>query len=156
MFYLGIDPGFSGAWGMIDHNGKYQSCGDMLNNGKHILSRYVHAEISQAIDRQDVTAVLEAVHAMPKQGVSSSFKFGMAYGAAISLAERFDQHFHLVPPHQWKKDLGLTSDKEESLIMARTIWPEAPLLRKKDNGRAEALLIALWYKKKFLDGPDES
>jgi len=32
MMYIGIDPGFSGAWGMIDHNGKYQSCGDMLHD----------------------------------------------------------------------------------------------------------------------------
>ena len=47
MMYLGIDPGFSGAWGMIDHNGKYQSCGDMLHNDKHILSRAVWAEMCQ-------------------------------------------------------------------------------------------------------------
>jgi hypothetical protein len=38
--------------------------------------------------------------------------------------------------------------------MAREIWPAAPLLRKKDNGRAEALLIALWYKKKFIDASE--
>jgi Holliday junction resolvasome RuvABC endonuclease subunit len=145
--YLGIDPGFSGAWGIIDHHGKYQSCGDMLNNGKHILSRSVHAEITQAIDRQDIQGVIEFVHSMPGQGVSSSFKFGMAYGAAIAIMERINCPWHMVTPHKWKKDMNLTSDKDQSLAMARELWPNAPLSRKKDNGRAEALLMAEWLRK---------
>ena len=132
---------------MIDHNGKYQSCGDMLNNGKHILSRSVHAEISQAIERQDIRGVIEAVHSMPGQGVSSSFKFGMAYGAAISIMERINCPWDLVTPQKWKKEMGLTADKNESLDMARQLWPTAPLARKMDNGRAEALLMAEWLRR---------
>jgi hypothetical protein len=31
--------------------------------------------------------------------------------------------------------------------MARELWPNAPLTRQKDNGRAEALLIAEWARK---------
>jgi len=145
--YLGIDPGFSGAWGMIDHNGKYQSCGDMLNNGKHILSRYVHAEISQAVDRQDIQGVIESVHSMPGQGVSSSFKFGIAFGMAIAIMERINCPWMLVTPQKWKKEMGLTADKNESLDMARQLWPTAPLARKMDNGRAEALLMAEWLRR---------
>lgn len=132
---------------MIDHNGKYQSCGDMLNNGKHILSRYVHAEISQAIDRQDIQGVIESVHSMPGQGVSSSFKFGIAFGMAIAIMERINCPWMLVTPQKWKKELGLTSDKDLSLNMARELWPEAPLARKMDNGRAEALLMAEWLRR---------
>jgi Holliday junction resolvasome RuvABC endonuclease subunit len=148
MMYMGIDPGFSGAWSLIDHNGKYQSCGDMLHNEKHILTRAVIAEMSQAIDRQDVEIIIESVHSMPGQGVSSSFKFGMAFGAAIAMAERFNCPWHFVTPQMWKKDLGLTSDKDESLAMARDLFPIAPLTRKKDGGRAEALLIAEWLRRK--------
>lgn len=132
---------------MIDHNGKYQSCGDMLNNGKHILSRHVHAEISQAIDRQDIQGVIESVHSMPGQGVSSSFKFGIAFGMAIAIMERINCPWMLVTPQKWKKEMGLTSDKDESLEMARQLWPNAPLERKKDNGRAEALLMAEWLRR---------
>lgn len=146
--YLGIDPGYSGAWGLIDHHGDYQSCGDMLHNEKHILTRAVIAEMSQAIDRQDVEIVIESVHSMPGQGVSSSFKFGMAFGAAIAMAERFNCPWHFVSPQMWKKDLGLKADKNESLDLARKIWPNAPLSRKKDNGRAEALLLAEWLRLK--------
>jgi len=145
--YLGIDPGFSGAWGLIDHHGTYQSCGDMLNNGKHILSRAVHAEISQAVYKEDLQGVIESVHSMPNQGVSSSFKFGIAFGMSIAIMERLHCPWTLVTPQKWKKDMGLTSDKNESLTMARELWPNAPLTRKKDNGRAEALLMAEWARR---------
>jgi Holliday junction resolvasome RuvABC endonuclease subunit len=144
--YCGIDPGFSGAWGMIDEHGKYVSCGDMINDGRFILAHHVWAEMSQARDRQDIEVIVEAVHAMPKQGVSSTFKFGMAYGAAISLAQRFNVHVNGVAPRVWKKALKLDSDKDTSLLLARELWPNAPLARKKDNGRAEALLLAYWLR----------
>jgi len=147
MMYLGIDPGYTGAWGLIDHNGKYQSCGDMIHNENHILSRMVWAEMCQAIDRQDVEIILESVHSMPGQGVSSSFKFGMAFGAAIAIIERFNCTWHLVTPQKWKKALQLDSDKNKSLELARELWPNAPLSRKKDNGRAEALLLAEYLRR---------
>lgn len=148
--YCGIDPGFSGAWGMIDEHGKYVSCGDMINDGHFILAHHVWAEMSQARDRQDIEVVVEAVHAMPKQGVSSTFKFGMAYGAAICLAQRFNVYVNGVAPRIWKKALKLDSDKDTSLLLARELWPNAPLARKKDNGRAEALLLAYWLRGEML------
>lgn len=147
MIYVGIDAGFSGAWGMLDSHGQYVSCGDMLNDGKHIKQRMVWAEMSQALDRQDRQVALEVVHAMPKQGVSSSFKFGVAYGIALSLVDRLLCPAHLVTPQKWKKDMGLTADKRTSLKMARELWPNAPLTLQKHNGRAEALLIAEWARR---------
>jgi crossover junction endodeoxyribonuclease RuvC len=132
---------------MIDHHGDYWSCGDMIHNGDHLLSRDIIAEMKQAIERQDVEFILEAVHAMPKQGVSSTFKFGMAFGGAIAIIERFSKTSHMVTPQKWKKDMKLTSDKAQSLSMARDLWPLAPLHRAKDGGRAEALLMAEWYRR---------
>jgi crossover junction endodeoxyribonuclease RuvC len=84
---------------------------------------------------------------MPKQGVSSTFKFGMAFGSAITIIERFSKTVHMVTPQKWKKDMGLTSVKADSLSMARKLWPLAPLHRVMDNGRAEALLLAEWYRR---------
>lgn len=142
MKYLGIDPGFSGAWGMIDHHGNYVACGDMPHDGNTIKTSVMFAEISQARDGDDLEVCIEAVHAMPKQGVSSTFKFGVSYGCMLALADRLSSPTHLVTPQKWKKDLGLSRDKEDSLRMARLLFPNAPLARKKDNGRAEALLLA--------------
>jgi crossover junction endodeoxyribonuclease RuvC len=71
----------------------------------------------------------------------------MAFGSAITIIERFSKVVHMVTPQQWKKDMKLTSDKASSLAMARELWPLAPLHRAKDNGRAEALLLAEWYRR---------
>ena len=151
MLIFGIDPGFSGAWGVINHHGKYHTCGDMHHTDKHLESTKIWGEICLARDRQDCEVIVEAVHAMPGQGVSSMFRFGTAYGGALALAERFDCPWHLVSPREWKKEMGLTSDKDDSLAMARELWPNAPLARKKDNGRAESLLLAEFWRRRLFD-----
>lgn len=147
IYYLGIDPGFSGAWGIIDHHGQYQACGDMHHTDKFLLFNYIWDEMRSAMQGQDVEVVVETVHSMPKQGVASSFKFGVAYGGAVALADRITPDWHMVSPQMWKKALNLDSDKAKSLLLARELWPTAPLHRMKDNGRAEALLLAYWLRK---------
>lgn len=146
MIYLGFDPGFSGAWGMVNHRGEYAGCGDMIHNGKHILTDEVMHEIVKARMGDDIEVAIELVSSRPGQGVSSTFKFGMAFGATIALAERLHCPFHFITPRIWKKALGLDSDKNRSLALARDLWPDAPISRQKDNGRAEALLIAEWLR----------
>jgi crossover junction endodeoxyribonuclease RuvC len=146
MVLIGLDPGFSGAWGAIRHDGSYISCGDMLHNGEHILVAEVYREISQTRGDDGWAVALEKVASRPAQGVVSVFKFGMAYGAAIAICERLG-NWSSVTPQVWKKSLGLSKDKAESLDLARNLWPDAPLSRVKDNGRAEALLIAEWIRR---------
>lgn len=147
MIYLGFDPGFSGAWGMVNHHGGFVGCGDMIHNGTHILTDEVMHEINKARAGDDMEVAIELVASMPKQGVASTFKFGMAFGATIALAERTHCPFRFITPRVWKKALGLDSDKAKSLDMARGLWPQSPLARAKDNGRAEALLIAEWLRR---------
>jgi hypothetical protein len=146
MIIFGIDPGFSGAWGAIDETGAYVDCGDMLHTGTFLHFNQILKAMSQLVKNDECMAVVEAVHAMPKQGVSSSFKFGVSYGVALSLAQSLGT-WSLATPRVWKQDLELTSDKNKSLDLARSLWPEAPLARKKDNGRAEALLMAEWKRR---------
>lgn len=146
MKLLGIDPGFSGAWGMIDWYGDYVACGDMLNDSKQLLTNDIHREINQARGGSDLEMCVEAVHSMPAQGVASTFKFGIAFGMALAMTQRINAPTLMVTPQMWKKDLGLSKDKNKSLELARDLWPTAPLARKKDNGRAEALLLAHWLR----------
>jgi len=149
MLICGIDPGMTGAWGMIDIHGKYWSCGDMHNDEQGVLdTQKIWHEMSQARDGQDILVVVEKVHSMPTQGVASTFKFGMAYGGALSLAQRFESMWFMVPPQVWKKRLKIDSDKKVSLALARELFPSAPLSRVKDGGRAEALLIAEYMRRK--------
>jgi hypothetical protein len=98
---------------------------------------------------------IEAVHAMPKQGVSSSFQFGTGYGSIIGCLQALRYRIEFVPPTQWKKDLNLGrgSDKDAALHRARQLFPTAPLSLKKHEGRAEALLIAHWAYLKYRKDP---
>lgn len=88
-------------------------------------------------------AIVEKVHSMPKQGVASTFKFGMAYGTVLGTIGALMIPLHLVRPPEWKKAFHLGADKERSRAMAIRLWPdEDQFTRKKDHGRAEAALIA--------------
>ena len=146
MIIFGIDPGFSGAWGAIDEAGAYVDSGDMLHTGNFLHFNQILKAMREAVKDGECMVVVEAVHSMPRQGVSSSFKFGVSYGVALSLAQALGV-WGLVTPRVWKQDLELTADKNDSLAMARLLWPDAPLARKKDNGRAEALLMAEWKRR---------
>ena len=146
MIIFGIDPGFSGGWGAIDETGAYVNCGDMLHTGNFLHFTQILKAMRETVKDDECIVVVEAVHAMPKQGVSSSFKFGVSYGVALSLAQALGI-WGLATPRVWKQDLELTADKNDSLAMARLLWPDAPLARKKDNGRAEALLMAEWKRR---------
>jgi crossover junction endodeoxyribonuclease RuvC len=52
----------------------------------------------------------------------------------------------MVSPAQWKRAMHLTSDKEQSRARALETFPVCAhhFARKKDHGRAEAALIALY------------
>lgn len=93
----------------------------------------------------DTTVVIERVSAMPKQGVSSSFKFGMVFGSILSVIQAVGYPIEFVTPAVWKRDLGLSSEKKAALHKARLLFPNCDLRLKKHDGRAEALLIAHWF-----------
>lgn len=143
--HLGIDPGaVSGAWGLVDHHGGYLACGDIPHKDGRIITRQLWADLSQAIDKRDCVIWCESVFSRPGQGVASSFKFGRAAGAIEAVCERFLCPWFLITPGSWKKHHALSSNKDESMGLARRLFPEAAtqIKRKKDHGRAEALLIA--------------
>lgn len=143
--HLGVDPGaVSGAWGLVDHHGGFLACGDIPNKDGRVNTRQLWAELSQAIDKRDCVIWCESVFSRPGQGSASSFKFARAAGAIEAVCERFLYPWQLITPQAWKKHHALSSNKDESSVLARRLFPEAAahLKRKKDHGRAEALLIA--------------
>ena len=53
-------------------------------------------------------------------------------------------HTLLVHVRTWQKFFGLTSDKDESIRIAKELYPAAPITLKRHHNRAESLLIAHW------------
>ena len=92
------------------------------------------------------TAVLEQVSAMPGQGVSSTFRFGQNFGAVQMAIAGHGYVSHLVTPVTWKKHFKLSRDKGVSRSLAMDRFPNQAekFSRVKDDGRAEAALLALY------------
>lgn len=143
MRILGFDPGITGAIAVI--GGGRAMVYDMpiakLKKGKNAV---MAAELWKLCASLHFDAVYcEQVSAMPGQGVSSAFSFGRSLGVIEGVAASFGKPFHLVTPQRWKKHFGLIgTDKDAARTIASQLFPEAELSRKKDIGRADALLIA--------------
>jgi len=147
--FIGIDPGQTGAMAMIAPKGiKVWDYDD--GEGISWLKE-LSVQIKNSLLTRDPIyshAVLEKVHSMPKQGVSSSFKFGDNFGQWKGRLDALGIPYDLVTPQKWQKEIfdsmTKTDRKTMSLDRARRLFPEMSdmLKRKKDHNRAEALLIA--------------
>ena len=92
-------------------------------------------------------ALIERAQAMPGQGASSGFKYGRAVGAIEAVIALCGVPLTIVEPTAWKKFHALRGkDKELSRQRALQLFPAAHALlaHKKDHGRAEAMLVALY------------
>jgi crossover junction endodeoxyribonuclease RuvC len=149
--YLGIDPGLSGALAFYDVQAQTLEVMDMptfnIKRGRSVKREIDYYNMATIIDgraRQIRLAVVESVHSMPKQGVSSSFAFGESFGAAKMVVAASLIPMRLLPAHQWKAAVTVTKDKDSSRRRATQLFPMYAHLfaRVKDDGRAEAALLA--------------
>ena len=138
---LGIDPGLSGAIAFYFPASPNHIIAEDVPVAGHEIDA---ATLAQRIAQMRPTiAVIELVGAMPKQGVSSTFKFGQACGVVRGVVAALGIPTYLVGATRWKKHFRLSREKEESRALALRMWPQADCFsRKKDHGRAEAALIA--------------
>ncbi len=153
IFYLGIDPGASGAMAMIDQDCKVHLLKDWPGDEVEV------AKIIKGIKNENIHAAIEKVHAMPRpaegKGMSSiaSFKFGTNFGIWRMGMAMADIPFVLVSPQQWQKGMiSKAQDKKPALAAAARLFPKAELYGPRGggkDGRADALLIAYWCLREF-------
>lgn len=150
---IGIDPGMSGAVAVLA-DGEPLSVFDMPRNDDEVDAGALAEEL-RLIFRDHpgahVSACIESVNAAPingrRQGTTSMFNFGQSYGKAKAVIEVLRIPCAFVVPSKWKRDFGIAGeDKDEARQLAIRRFPSAKqwLGRKKDHGRADALLLALW------------
>ena len=151
MLVVGIDPGLSGAIAFL-LDGRLLNVDDLptveVPHGKSsrkelspalLHDMLVHTEIR--IDK----AMVEDVNAFG-MGRTSAFRFGQNVGTILAVLACCGIRTDMVTPQRWKKSMGLGADKSLSRAAAIKLWPDAShyFSRKKDDGRAEAALIAEW------------
>lgn len=167
--YIGADPGMGGALAcLITRGGE----GDGATHWHDIIVEDMPAHVIEGKRRMDhwrlasilgcwgslydvKTVVVEKVHAMPLRGPGGAirqspnglFEFGFAAGALQQAVASAGLHMVLVHPATWKAVYGLRGGRENkdlSRQKASMLFPSHAGLwaRKKDDGRAEAVLLA--------------
>lgn len=157
MIVAGIDPGKSGAMAIIQGDGSvsFHDVPRITLKGKDKPAwGQWSREWCMALDLAGVEAVvIEDIAARPGQGVTSMFTFGRTLGFVHGLvAATTSCPVHFVTPAVWKGKLGLlNSSKGASREKCSNLYPGTAreLARVKDDGRAEAALLA-HYGRKFL------
>ena len=128
MIYIGIDPRKNGGISFMEDGNNsseaYPYSDDVLINNLGLI----YAQGFQ----NAVICYLEHVHAMPKQGVSSTFNFGVNFSC--------------------------TSDKNTSIEVCKRLFPGVNLkatdrCKKDHDGMAEALLIAEYGRRHYNGKP---
>lgn len=140
-YTIGIDPGASGGIAIINKQGTPLAW-KMPDTERDVWDMI--KGLSKWEDETPIAAI-EAVHAMPKQGVTSTFTFGMGYGGLRMALIAAGIPFRDVQPRAWQKAIGCLTggDKNVSKRMAQQLFPDL----KVTHAIADALLIAEWLRR---------
>lgn len=145
---LGLDNGLAGALSFYD--GAELLVYDMptFKTDRPQLDLLRLADIIR-INKPD-HAYIEKLTPLPKISGLTAFSMGNSEGAVIATLTALQVPFTLVRPADWKKAMQCPKDKDGARMRACQLLPQFSHNwdRKKDDGRAESAIIALYgYKK---------
>lgn len=157
---LGCDPGVEGSYALVRDDGIGVLCVDDMPIAQRGTTKWIDGNemlsaLQRILDGRECTAVVEHVHAMPKNGSKGAFSQGGTLCSLLAILQIAKLRLEFVPAGHWKKQLGIvypkdaadSAKKEICRQRARQLFPGAlhRLERKGDHNRAEALLLAHWY-----------
>jgi len=148
---VGIDPGLSGAIAVYSTEfNEVLAMYDMpvleVKRGKTFKRQIDLTGLDDIFCTCPNAAFIEDVFGMPGQSAPAAFNFGGAVWAVKYALHRYGISTTPVNPAKWKKALGVPAEKDGARLRASQLIPSAShwWKRKKDDGRAEAALIAYY------------
>ena len=162
MLIIAIDPGINGAICFFQ-NGEVKDVLEMptmsegKKNKRQVNGSQIYNEIKlkiENIEKKDIYVVIEQVSAMPGQGVTSMFNFGQSFGVIKGICSAMQLPMYFIRPAKWKKYFNLIkTEKDASRTKAIEIFPQisSKLSKKKDNNKADAILIASFFNNTHFD-----
>jgi len=156
-YHIGIDPGAHGALALYGER-------EIIIEDMPILVEKINGKNKSRIDAQRLAdllalwtdhyrvagATIEQVGASSQMGVTSAFAFGEAFGMVRQAIASAQVPVQFVRPQEWKKHFKLIGqDKDVSRKRASELLPQHAhrWARKMDDGRAEAILLAIYGSK---------
>lgn len=150
---VGIDPGAGGALALLTETNLfvYDMPTMQMKRGKREVRHTDANALADLLSRRlqgfsDAHAVLEKVSAMRGWGATSIFAFGRASGVIEGVLAGLGIPVSLVSPQTWQKVMAVNKGKDGARARAMQLYPKQAELfsRKKDDGRADAALIATY------------
>jgi hypothetical protein len=144
---VAIDPGLTGAVAFYMPS---QPAGiavyDMPVMGSEVNPNALRALIKS---HYATHAIIERVGPMPRDGVMQAWRFSATFAVAKTVVALIGLPITLVPASAWKKAMkvqGGPIGKEQcrTMVIQRFPGQAADFARKKDAGRAEAALLAIY------------
>ena len=147
--FVGIDPGINGGVAVISEIPDKENilafkCPDTPTKMAYALM----ASIPENVSYEDVLVLIEHVHAMPKQGVVSTFTFGKNLGHWEGICGSFELDVEYAGPRTWmghydcKPNLSRRERKRYLRGLAEELFPNI----KMTFNVSDALLIANYKK----------
>lgn len=144
-YIFGVDVGFSGAIAIIS----------VIDGPLHVIDMPVIKSDRNELNTKEIKELfltypdahvyIEKAQAMPKQGCVSMFRYGEGFGIIKGILAGLGIPYTLVTPQEWKKEMmsGMSKEKGASILRVNQLFPEIDIgNRKKDHGKADAILIA--------------
>jgi hypothetical protein len=150
-FYIGIDPGKQGF-----------ACISGPDGLRHIPldDELAFVQAMWDLKDEDVLACVENVHAMPSQGRSSIFTFGVGLGTVLGILKALGIPYATVAPQKWQRAVWDSTDrapttKRQSYNAAKRLHPGTDFRRNTrcktyDDNKVDATLICDYAKLKNL------
>ena len=110
-YFIGIDPGMSGAVSIIGNNGTEIYPMPLTVTQDDIDSVTINRILRETEARGKTFVILEKAQAMTGQGVTGVFTYGKGYGKILAVLELSSVPFAEVHPTKWKKAAGLSIPK---------------------------------------------
>lgn len=158
---LGIDPGMSGAFALLDSDNPYKI---RWVEDMPVVKRKVGKTMRERLDFQGLRNLLALIGeiplitledpgARPKQ--AGQMAFGRSLGAVEFALWLTRNRVEMIVPTVWKPALRIPKDKKEATCRAEEIFPQDREMFRGPrggalDGRAEAALIALYGAKHLL------
>lgn len=163
---VGVDPGANGAIAFIDiDSGELLMVEDMpvdkTQTGKHVRSRVARGRLLEIMYRaKGATVFTERPEGRPMKstnkktgqietrqpGAAGMLSLGENYGNILMSCTAAEMAVTEIRPGQWKSKLSVSASKDDAIRRASELFPSHThlLARKKDDGRAEAILLAYY------------
>ena len=151
MNIIGIDPGVHGALAVLTQTGQIAWDLPIVKDGKRFALNIGELDTELRAIVRPCHAFVEKVWSRSNEGAAGSFAFGRAYGTILGLLMALEIPHDLVTPAAWCRGLAAPKENDARRATAMRLFPSmsSQLSKKKDEHKADALLIAEYGRRKL-------